>query len=396
MAGRFRRVIKQVAGNTFIADIHDRDRVFGVFLAQQKQTPLNKNGKPYLALVLMDRTGTIEARIWDNVDQYASQFSAGDFIELQGTALAYQGRIQLRVEKIHRVSPESVDPEDFLPSSSRSRSEMLKRVRALLESLSNQDLRALLLLHLDNPVFQESFVLSPAAKTIHHAYLGGLLEHTLMVMELADRICRLYPELDRDLLVAGALLHDLGKTRELEYERSFDYTDEGRLIGHLVGGAMMFNKWAEEQGRLPEELTLKLTHMILAHHGSYEFGSPKRPKFAEAMVLNYLDELDSKLQAMATISQREAGQRWTSYQKFFDRYIFLGTPAAPNGNEERPESDSAESTPPSLLEPRPSSAAPLQQYPFEPFVREQKEKEEGSVGQTGDLFERKPTPGRDE
>jgi 3'-5' exoribonuclease len=383
-----------VAGNTFIADVHDRDRVFGIFLVQQKQTPLNKNGKPYLALVLMDRTGTIEARIWDNVDQYASQFNTGDFIELQGMALAYQGRIQLRVEKIHRISSESIDPEDFLPTSSRNRTEMINRVRALLESLTNEDLRTLLLSHLDDPAFQESFVLSPAAKTIHHAYLGGLLEHSLMVMELADRICQLYPALDRDLLIAGAMLHDLGKTRELEYERSFDYTDEGRLIGHLVGGAMMFKKWAEEQGRLPEELTLKLTHMILAHHGSYEFGSPKRPKFAEAMVLNYLDELDSKLQAMAAISQREAGQRWTSYQKFFDRYIFLGTQARPGDEEEHPEPDSIESAPSPSPEPKSSSAAPLKQYPFESFVR--KQKEENGIGQTGDLFERKATPEGDE
>jgi 3'-5' exoribonuclease len=383
-----------VAGNTFIADIHDRDRVFGVFLVQQKQIPLNKNGKPYLAVVLMDRSGTIEARIWDNVEQYASQFNTGDFIELQGTALAYQGRVQLRVEKIHRISSESIDPEDFLPTSSRNRTDMLNRVRTLVASLSNQDLRALLLAHLDDPAFQETFILSPAAKTIHHAYLGGLLEHSLMVMELADRVCQLYPALDRDLLIAGALLHDIGKTSELEYERSFDYTDEGRLIGHLVGGAMMFKKWAEEQGRLPEELTLKLIHMILAHHGSYEFGSPKRPKFAEAMVLNYLDELDSKMQAMAAISQREAGQRWTSYQKFFDRYIFLGTQVSPGEEEEQPGSDATESAPPSSPEPKPAAAAPLKQHPFERFVS--KQNEEDSIGQTGDLFERKPSPDSDE
>lgn len=313
-----------MAGKAFIVDIKDRDRVSGTFLVQQKQIPLNKNAKPYIAMVLMDRTGTIEARVWDNVERFAPLFDSGDFIEASGTAVAYQGRVQLKVEKIMRLEPKSVDAEEFLPRSPRDRGEMLERMRSLMETIQDPKIRGLVLACLDDDNFRESFAKAPAAKTIHHAYLGGLLEHTLAVCELADRVGKLYPHVDRDLLLAGAFFHDMGKVRELGSERSFEYTDEGRLLGHIVMGAQMFTDLAEAQPGLPEETALKLTHMILSHHGSYEFGSPKRPKFTEALILNYLDELDSKVQTFKEIADHDPGGKWSAYQRLFDRYIYLG------------------------------------------------------------------------
>jgi 3'-5' exoribonuclease len=323
-----------LAGKAFIVDIKDRDRVSGTFLVQQKQVPLNKNDKPYIAMVLMDRTGTIEARVWDNVERFATLFDGGDFIEASGVAVAYQGRVQLKVEKLKRLEPSSVDPEEFLPRSPRDRGEMLERLHGLMESIQDDRIRALVLGCLDDDGFRESFAKAPAAKTIHHAYLGGLLEHTLAVCELADRVARLYPHVDRDLLLAGAFFHDLGKIRELGSERSFDYTDEGRLLGHIVMGAMMFADLAEAHPGLPEEVALKLTHMILSHHGSYEFGSPKRPKFTEALILNYLDELDSKIQTFKEIAEHDPGGKWSAYQRLFDRYLYLGRRETPEAKPE--------------------------------------------------------------
>lgn len=318
-----------MAGKAFIVDIKDRDRVSGTFLVQQKQVPLNKNDKPYIAMTLMDRTGTIEARVWDNVEHFAPLFDSGDFIETSGTAVAYQGKVQLKVEKLKRLEPKSVDPEEFLPRSPRDRGEMLQHLRSLMESIKDDRLRGLVLGCLDDDDFRESFAKAPAAKTIHHAYLGGLLEHTLAVSELADRVAKLYPHIDRDLLLAGAFFHDAGKIRELGSDRSFDYTDEGRLLGHIVMGAMMFTDLVEAHSGLDEETALKLTHMILSHHGSYEFGSPKRPKFTEALILNYLDELDSKIQTFKEIAEHDPGGKWSSFQRLFDRYIYLGRKEKP-------------------------------------------------------------------
>jgi 3'-5' exoribonuclease len=219
-----------------------------------------------------------------------------------------------------------VDPEDFLPASPRDRGEMLKELRELAGKIGDAPLRELVLGCLKDDNFREKFVRSPAAKSIHHAYLGGLLEHTLTVMQMADRVADVYPGLNRDLLLAGAFFHDIGKTRELGQERSFEYSDEGRLMGHIVMGTNMFTDWAESHPGLSDETVLKLCHMILSHHGSYEFGSPKRPKFAEALVLNYIDEMDSKVQTLKEIAGREAGQKWSSFQKLFDRYLYLGKP----------------------------------------------------------------------
>jgi 3'-5' exoribonuclease len=201
---------------------------------------------------------------------------------------------------------------------------MLNRLQTLLEGIEDPALKRLVLDRLQDNDFRRVFSRAPAAKTIHHAFLGGLLEHSLSVMELASRVADQYSDLDRDLLLAGAFLHDVGKVRELGCDAAFEYTDEGRLLGHIVMGAMMIGQWAKGYPELSEETLLKLTHMILSHHGSYEFGSPKRPKFIEALILHYLDELDSKVQTFKEIAGRDQGNRWSAFQRVFDRYLFLG------------------------------------------------------------------------
>lgn len=312
-----------------VADIRDREKVSGHFLVQQKQVPLNKNGKPYLALTLMDRSGQIEARMWDNVEQFSNSFESGDVVELEGTAVSYQGKVQLKVNHIGRLDKAKVNMAEFLPTTSRDRDEMLGRMRRLLESISRPELRRMLLDIIDQPAVRRGFFLAPAAKSIHHAWVGGLLEHTLQVMEICEAMAAFYPgRLNRDLLLAGAFLHDIGKIRELSLEAGFDYTDEGRLLGHIVLGAEMVSEFAARHPEIGTGTEMKLVHLVLSHHGSFEFGSPRRPKIPEAFVLHYLDEMDSKLQAFFDIARQEAGKRWSSYQRVFDRYLLLGEPEA--------------------------------------------------------------------
>lgn len=332
-----------MAGKAFISDIRERlDRearsfaIKGTFLVHDKQVPLNKNGNPYLALVLKDRDGTINAKMWDNVEETERRegFSAGDFVRIDGEAQTYRGQPQLKIKKLSKVpAPDVESLSDFLGSASASPMKMLHETRALLETLEHQALRSLLLARLDNPAFSEALSKAPAAKTNHHAHLGGLLEHTLAICKLADALAGLYPRLNRDLLLAGAFLHDLGKMRELISEAAFAYSDEGNLVGHLVIGAEMLTGWMAEAGGLDENLRLKLVHMVLSHHGKKEFGSPVLPKFPEALALHFLDNLDSKLQSMFEIAAQEPGQRWSSYQAQFGGYLFLddapAVPAAP-------------------------------------------------------------------
>lgn len=322
-----------MAGKAFIGDIRGRLKtearsfaIKGTFLVHDKQVPLNKNGNPYLALVLKDRDGTINAKMWDNVEETERRegFAAGDFVKIDGEAQTYRGQPQLKIKKLSKVPSPGADAlSDFLGSTSVSPMKMLNETRDLLGSIEHAALRGMLLARLDDPAFSELLARTPAAKTNHHAHLGGLLEHTLAICKLADALAGLYPRLDRDLLLAGAFLHDVGKMRELTSEAAFAYSDEGNLVGHLVIGAEMLTGWMGEVEGLSETMRLKLVHMVLAHHGQKEFGSPVLPKFPEALALHFLDNLDSKLQSMFEVADQEAGQRWSSYQAQFGGYLFL-------------------------------------------------------------------------
>jgi 3'-5' exoribonuclease len=310
----------------FVNEIRDRAQVDSVFLVKEKITAMAKNGKPYLTLRLMDKSGEVDAKVWDNVDMLAAVFDKDDFIAVRSKASVYLGKMQLVIAELRKVPEEDVVLVDFLPETARDIREMEAEISALVTTVRDANLKMLLAAFFDDPEFLTVYRTAPAAKGMHHVYLGGLIEHSLAVARLVDRVVPLYEGLNRDLLIAGALLHDVGKVREMTYLRSFDYTDEGKLLGHItIGVEMVREKIAGLEG-FPQELAMLLQHMLLSHHGQYEFGSPKRPKTLEATVLNYLDDLDSKINGIKTHigKEPENHSRWTTYHRLYDRYFYKG------------------------------------------------------------------------
>lgn len=340
----------------FVSDIKERDQVDTVFLVKDKITAMAKNGKPYLTLKLMDKSGEVEGKVWDNVDSLSATFDRDDFIAVRAKATVYLGKMQLVIGELSRVPEEEVVLADFLPETERDIREMEVELAELLTTVEESDLRRLLDAFFGDPAFTGLYRTAPAAKGMHHVYLGGLLEHSLAVAKLVDRIVPLYPGINRDLLIAGALLHDVGKVRELQYLRSFDYSDEGKLLGHITIGVEMIQEKISAIGGISPGLAMLLKHMLLSHHGQYEFGSPKRPKTVEATILNYLDDLDSKINGIRTHIRKEAvsQSRWTSYHRLYDRYFYKE-----NGLD-------GEDFPP-----------PVEEVPEEPAVAETSERQEG-------------------
>jgi len=308
----------------YVDQIGERDAVESVFLVRDCTQAMARNGKPYMTLKLMDRSGEIEARVWDRVDEFATMFGKDDFIHVSGRGNLYLGKMQLVVQNIYRVAEEDVDLADFLPVSQRPVAEMRKELDQLLASLDDGPICQLLRAFFDDADFFQRYSRAPAAKGMHHVYLGGLLEHSLAVAALACDLAQRYPRINRDLLIAGALLHDLGKTAELSYQRSFDYTDEGKLVGHLVMGVGMIDKRAAAITDFPAQTLMLIKHLILSHHGQYDFGSPKRPKILEAVVLNFIDDLDSKINGVLAHIDKESARSsdWTSYHRLYDRYFY--------------------------------------------------------------------------
>lgn len=308
----------------FVADIKDRDLVDAVFLVREKILAMAKNGKPYLTLKLMDKTGELDAKVWDNADEVGTLFDKNDFLAVRAKASVYLGKMQLILSELKRVPEEDVDLADFLPETDRDINLMVEELQGMVASLKDPDLARLLCAFFDDPALLAQFRVAPAAKGMHHVYLGGLLEHSLAVAKLVDAMTPLYRGLNRDLLIAGALLHDIGKVREMTYLRSFDYSDEGKLIGHITIGVEMLQERISRLPDFPVELGMLLKHMLLSHHGQYEYGSPKRPKTMEATILNYLDDLDSKINGIRTHIRKEPDNpsRWTSYHRLYDRYFF--------------------------------------------------------------------------
>lgn len=315
----------------YVAQIKERDQVNGQFLVREKTTAMAKNGKPYMTLKLMDRTGEVEGRVWDRVEELSGLFDQDDFVRVTGKASVYLGKMQLVVQRLEKIAEQEVDLGDYLPVSSRPVEEMLAELRQLVTSLETPHYRQLMESFLADDEFLQHYIQAPAAKTIHHAYLGGLLEHSLAVAQLADDIGRRYPGVQRDLLLTGALLHDIGKVAELCYERSFGYTDTGKLLGHIVIGVEMVEAKLRELENFPVPAGLLLKHLLLSHHGQYEYGSPKRPKTLEAVILNYLDDLDSKINGVQAHLEKEPenGAAWSSYHRIYDRYFYKETGEQP-------------------------------------------------------------------
>ncbi len=330
--------------NVYVEQIRERDWVDSPFLVRDKIMAMAKNGKPYMTLKLVDRTGEVEARVWDRVDEFSALFGKDDFVRIQGKASVYLGKMQLVVQDLKAIPEGQIDLADFLPVSSRSTDEMVTDLRAKVDSLRDTWLKKLMEAFLADAPFMQRFSTAPAAKSMHHVYLGGLLEHSLAVSDLVEDVCRRYPSLNRDLLLVGALLHDCGKVSELCYERTFDYTDEGKLLGHIVMGVEMVEEKVRQIPGFPAGVKVLIKHQLLSHHGQYEYGSPKRPKTLEAVVLNFLDDLDSKINGVRTHIEKEpdSPSNWTSYHRLYDRYFFKGEKETTQGVAPAPSPSPAE------------------------------------------------------
>ena len=322
---------------TYIEDIRERDPINSVFLVRDKNMAMAKNGKPYMNLKLMDRSGEVDGRIWDRVDELNAQFDKDDFVHVKGKANLFMGKMQFIINSIERVAEHQINLGDFLPVSEYDPQDMFAELKEMIARITDSDYRRLLETFSTDEEFVDLYLKAPAAKSMHHVYLGGLLEHSLCVARLAQDVSARYPRINRDLLVCSALLHDIGKVAELRYARSFDYTDAGKLIGHIVMGVEMLEEKIRSCPGFPPQKAMLLKHMLLSHHGQYEYGSPKRPKTLEAVVLNFVDDMDAKINGIALHIDREQhnASEWTSYHRLFDRYFYA--PADEVGAETRPD-----------------------------------------------------------
>jgi 3'-5' exoribonuclease len=321
----------------YLADGHAVDEVF---LVADKQLRANRNGNLYLQVDLHDRTGSITGRMWNAGEPLFRSFEIGDFLHVKGKVQVYQGTLQMILSHVERIDANRLDLADFLPHTEHDVSRLVERLRGFLLGLNNPHLRALAECFLMDDPLIHAFCQAPAGVRNHHAYVGGLLEHVVTLLDAADRIAPLYPELDRDLLLMGVFLHDIGKVRELSFHRSFAYTDEGQLIGHLVLGVELLNDKAAKAPNLtgepfPNELLLRLKHLIVAHHGTYEFGSPKLPMTPEAIALHHLDNLDAKVHSFAREirDDRNPNSSWTPYNQTLQRRLFKGASMIQGGTE---------------------------------------------------------------
>ena len=294
----------------YVSDLmgFDEGRLFdGFFLVLAKQLRTTKQNKAYLNLTLGDKTGPIEARVWELTDpRITKDFNRGDMVKVRGSISRYEDRAQMKVDQLRKAQAGEADKLDMLPATSQDVGALWRQLEASVESLANADMKRLLNALLADTELAQAYREAPAARQLHHAWLGGLLEHVVSLLGLADRVAAHYPLLDRDLLVTGVILHDIGKIRELEWETGFDYTVEGVLLGHIQMGVDLVEKTIAGLPDFPDRLRTLVLHMILSHHGKLEFGSPKLPMIPEALVLNFLDDMDAKMQAMAQEFEKSA------------------------------------------------------------------------------------------
>ncbi len=300
---------------------HENKVITSSFVVVSKQIKPKKSGEPYLALTLGDRSGHLEAKMWDNVEEVLDAFHQDDFLKIKGLVNKYKNRFQLTVHKLRKLGESEIEFADYLPKTTKNIDELWQTLSDFVASIRSPHLRSVIQAFMADPEIAAAYRNAPAAKTLHHAYIGGLLDHVVSLFRSCDLMCRNYPQINRDLLLSGAFLHDVGKIHELTYNRSFSYTTRGQLLGHMVIELELLHAKIALVRGFPDELKTLLEHLIISHHGQYDFGSPKLPMFPEALMLHYLDDLDSKMEAMRAHFEREADLEspWTSYNASLGR-----------------------------------------------------------------------------
>ena len=306
----------------FIADLREGDHISGIYLCKNKQNLKTKAGKSYYSMLLQDKTGTLDAKVWD-LNNGIEHFESMDFIKVDGLITSFQGALQVNVRRVRRTQEQEYDIRDYLPTSRFDIEEMMKELVEIIQTIKNPYLKTLLdSFFVRDKEFIKSFKAHSAAKSVHHGFVGGLLEHTLSVTKLCDFYCKRYPILNRDLLLTAAMCHDIGKTTELSLFPENDYTDEGQLIGHIVKGTEMIHDRIRDIPNFPQVLANELKHCILAHHGELEYGSPKKPALVEALALNLADNTDAKMETMTEFfAGAMDGSEWLGYNRLFESNI---------------------------------------------------------------------------
>jgi 3'-5' exoribonuclease len=340
----------------FVADLQPEQNIHTVFLVVAKDVRQKKSGDPFFSLILADKTGELDAKMWDNVADIAGTFERDDFIKVKGLVQVFQNKLQLTIHKLQPVPEAEVELADFFPTSARDPEEMFRELHGHIAAIANPHLQALLQAFFADEEISRLYRRAPAAKSIHHAWFSGLLEHVLSMAALA-KVAGPHYGVDMDLLMTGVILHDIGKIHELTYERTFHYSDAGQLVGHIVMAIKMLDEKIRLVPGFPPELRLLVEHLILSHHGTLEYGSPKTPVFAEALLLHHLDNMDSKMEAMQTALRKDArvDGHWTGYVPSLERSVFkkdrflqpasTAAPAVVQPAESKPEPKPAAPTP---------------------------------------------------
>ena len=312
------------------------EKVSTSFLVSEKNLAYSQKGAPYLNLRLKDKTGELDGKVWENATELDGFFKKGDIVHIVGRILSYKNNLQVSVLEVKKTEDEEIDPADYFPTSSRDADDMFAELLVIVEQIQTPCLKDLLLAFFRDEQIVKLFKKAPAAKGFHHVYLGGLLEHTLSVIRLLDLAARHYTGVNRDLLLTGGILHDIGKIYEFQYDRLIDYSDAGRLVGHIVMGVEMLDARIAKIEGFPENLAMELRHLILSHHGTLEYGSPKRPKTLEAMIVHYIDDLDAKVNAFQTFTSGipDSESNWTPFHRLFERYIYKGSSSSDEGGSQ--------------------------------------------------------------
>src|ERR1700726_1116789 len=327
--------------------------ITSTFVVGGKQIKPKKSGEPYLALTLGDRSGQLEAKMWDNVEEVLEAFEQDDYLKIKGLINKYKNRFQLTVHKLRKLGESEIDFADYLPKTTKNVDELWQTLTTFVSSFENPHLKSLVQAFMADPEIAAAYRNAPAAKTLHHAYIGGLLDHVVSLFRSCGLVSQNYPQVNRDLLLTGVFLHDIGKIHELAYNRSFSYTTRGQLLGHMVIELEMLQAKLALVPDFPPELKTLLEHLVISHHGQYEFGSPKLPMFPEALLLHYMDDLDSKMEAMRAQFEREADLEspWTSYNASLGRPLLNSAKFIAPKATAAPEDSSSAAEPETETEP---------------------------------------------